>query len=230
MTRPTSRRWLARAALCIGLGFVTTVAVAWALAALAPTPARSRTELLDGGVQWLLCEEHTQWGASRRWWVPLELTDGMVLRSLWDESAIVSDAPCLNRGWGELPEGPDGSSGCEDARGWPALCLWCRLYAAGAAVPIEWVHGGIQASPATTAAASAVVLPLQPIWSGLLINIVVYALAWGVLLFALGWVRRARRRANGRCTGCGYDRAGLAPHAACPECGVTSPATPPLRP
>ncbi len=32
---------------------------------------------------------------------------------------------------------------------------------------------------------------------------------------------RARRLAVGHCVSCGYDRAGLAPGAACPECGKT---------
>lgn len=41
----------------------------------------------------------------------------------------------------------------------------------------------------------------------------------GRVLFAPGPVRPSRRRAKGRCTGCGYDRAGLAEGAACPECG-----------
>lgn len=39
--------------------------------------------------------------------------------------------------------------------------------------------------------------------------------------------RSARRRALGLCSRCGYDRKGLAPAAACPECGETPATVPP---
>ncbi|MFI4881407.1 MAG: hypothetical protein ACIAQU_02355 [Phycisphaerales bacterium JB064] len=63
-------------------------------------------------------------------------------------------------------------------------------------------------------------LPLLPLWPGFLINTFFYAL----LLF-IAWrtpilIRRTLRRRCGRCLGCGYNRDGLEPHAACPECGA----------
>jgi hypothetical protein len=62
-------------------------------------------------------------------------------------------------------------------------------------------------------------LPIAPIWSGLAIDTLFYGtIAW-VPLFLPGTLRRWRRRRTGRCIKCGYDRAGLAPNAACPECG-----------
>ncbi|MFI4915896.1 MAG: hypothetical protein ACIAS6_05235 [Phycisphaerales bacterium JB060] len=63
-------------------------------------------------------------------------------------------------------------------------------------------------------------LPLLPLWPGFLINTLFYAL----LLFSAwrlpGVLRRVVRRRRGRCVGCGYDRGGLDPDAACPECGA----------
>ncbi|HVU64866.1 MAG TPA: hypothetical protein VHC70_12875, partial [Phycisphaerales bacterium] len=62
--------------------------------------------------------------------------------------------------------------------------------------------------------------PVMPIWSGLALNTLFYGtIAWG-LLFLPGTVRRWRRRRGGRCVKCGYDRAGLAAGAPCPECGA----------
>jgi len=57
-------------------------------------------------------------------------------------------------------------------------------------------------------------LPLGFTLNTLLAAAVILTLTEG----AGAWRRRARRR-KGRCPGCGYDRAGVAGDAACPECG-----------
>lgn len=64
-------------------------------------------------------------------------------------------------------------------------------------------------------------LPYEPMWAGLTGNLVVYAATWCVLLAGIGAARRAIRRRRGQCTRCAYDLGGLAPGAACPECGHT---------
>ncbi|MFI4881408.1 MAG: hypothetical protein ACIAQU_02360 [Phycisphaerales bacterium JB064] len=73
---------------------------------------------------------------------------------------------------------------------------------------------------ATTHNLDRFALPLLPLWPGFLINTLFYALllfiAWRTPIF----VRRTLRRRRGRCVGCGYDRDGLDPGAACPECGA----------
>lgn len=63
-------------------------------------------------------------------------------------------------------------------------------------------------------------LPLRPLWPGFLINTFFYAILAFALVRTPRVVRRAIRRRRGRCVGCGYDRDGLDPEAACPECGV----------
>jgi hypothetical protein len=67
---------------------------------------------------------------------------------------------------------------------------------------------------------SNVQLPYLPIWSGAIVDAIVY----GAAVFGLGWagrtlVRRGRHRA-GTCAMCRYDRRGLPEGAKCPECGT----------
>ncbi len=64
-----------------------------------------------------------------------------------------------------------------------------------------------------------VAIPMRPIWKGLLADIGVFSAAWAVPFVVPTIVRRVRRARGGRCRRCGYDRAGLAPGAICPECG-----------
>jgi hypothetical protein len=62
-------------------------------------------------------------------------------------------------------------------------------------------------------------LPWFPLWPGFALNTLFYAgLAWGLWQVPLAIRRRRRRRMN-RCVKCGYDRAGIAADAKCPECG-----------
>ncbi len=55
-------------------------------------------------------------------------------------------------------------------------------------------------------------LPLNPIPLGFIVNTLIYA----GLIGGLGYGRRALRRRRGLCSNCAYDLAGL---ATCPECG-----------
>ena len=57
-----------------------------------------------------------------------------------------------------------------------------------------------------------------PLW----IPFLPFAVATG--LFWLPDYIAAKRVRAGRCPSCGYDRRGLAPDAACPECGTPAPA------
>lgn len=66
-----------------------------------------------------------------------------------------------------------------------------------------------------------VMLPLRPIWPGLLADVAAFSAVWLALLLATGAARAFIRNARGRCPACGYDRRGLPePHGACPECGT----------
>ncbi|MEQ8316442.1 MAG: hypothetical protein RIE77_11250 [Phycisphaerales bacterium] len=62
-------------------------------------------------------------------------------------------------------------------------------------------------------------LPLLPLWPGFAINTGFYALLLFIAWRTPSVVRRTLRRRCGRCARCGYDRGGLGPGTACPECG-----------
>jgi len=64
--------------------------------------------------------------------------------------------------------------------------------------------------------ASERVVPLRPMWAGIFANSVAFgALAW-LVIFGAGWIRRRTRAKRGHCVSCGYALAGL---VRCPECG-----------
>ena len=62
-------------------------------------------------------------------------------------------------------------------------------------------------------------LPTLPIWRGLILNTVLYAGAWWLLFAVPRHLRRVGRRRRGVCPTCGYAIADL---PRCPECGWAS--------
>ena len=108
------------------------------------------------------------------------------------------------------------------ADGWPLLALsaearWRSYDAHG----LNRVIGGVLVGSRIVFPRDAPrILPLQPIWSGFVINSVLYTSLW-FLLFSLGAIRsglqRHRRRRQQRCVHCGYK---LVPdQTRCSECG-----------
>jgi hypothetical protein len=63
-------------------------------------------------------------------------------------------------------------------------------------------------------------VPTCAAWPGLAIDSASYAGLWWLILFAPRRLRHTLRRRRGLCAACGYDRAGLATDAVCPECGA----------
>jgi len=121
-------------------------------------------------------------------------------------------------------------AGYEEARGWPMLALSVRLSLDDPTGPMTCigrarVHGGIAVPHGWTgsarAGATTMLLPLTPIWPGLLMNTAFYTAAWLLVVAGRGMLKRyrqRRRQRRGRCSACGYDLVGdLA--GGCPECG-----------
>lgn len=131
----------------------------------------------------------------------------------------------------------------EVAAGWPLRCVRASrgLGPVEYALPGEFVRGGLVAVPYKWPIAHgsipeyneptvepwpppgpAAMVPLRPIAGGLLVNTLVFAAAWAVVLSPLvlpGMWRRRRRLKKGRCVHCGHSAAGLPEGAPCTECG-----------
>jgi hypothetical protein len=184
-------------------------------------PARIRVVLDDDGNQWYL-KQWNGFGSVRLVaWRSHECTEAHSLRApSWTH---------VRKGRGE----PDGL--WEDARGWPFLCFCARFREFDALHSVAYMRpgidlrGGLECDPFPSwfrrgrpSAASARIIPYEPIWSGLFGNLVLWSLGLYVAYVACrrmyrGWITFGRKR-TGLCAKCGYcltrNISGV-----CPECG-----------
>lgn len=134
--------------------------------------------------------------------------------------------------------------GCESkqhpfwfAAGWPMRAFCYRgtfdsdeakrfSYPGGIVLARSGLRGQMyQVSPGSfTSVRPALILPFKPLWPGFAVNTLLGALLWWVPIAGLQTFVSFRRRRRGRCSRCGYDRAGIPPQAPCPECGTNGPA------
>ncbi len=112
--------------------------------------------------------------------------------------------------------------------GWPMRCLesidfveikrdltWTRTVGPmGIELPLH--------SSTTWPGEAGAVLPLGPIWLGLLANTLFYAYLIALPVLSIRAARVVRRRRRGACESCGYSRAGLDASTPCPECGASN--------
>lgn len=111
-----------------------------------------------------------------------------------------------------------GFRGIDDARGFPALCLWHEIRREG---DVYTTPGGVLLSDPRVSAGSELTvraIAYRPIWLGLAVNIVF----WGGIVWVIGWMVALRRRScrimRGLCIACRYDL-GRDYSRGCPECG-----------
>lgn len=64
-------------------------------------------------------------------------------------------------------------------------------------------------------------IPVGITWPLFVASVSAHAGAWWTLLTGWAFAKRTFRRRRGLCARCAYSRAGLDPHAPCPECGTT---------
>lgn len=218
------KRVMWRVATAVGLGSLTTVAVAWGCALWTDVgTGRTWTEVYRARVasdRFVFVQQSVAFGAAH-----LQQQDeplGTFMRAMpW--TGIQSQKLS-----------PDGSLVVTnvDARGWPVTALRCQFDALVdrriGQGRIEGMRYGLVLGSAASSAAgplrTAKVLPLAPIGVGFALDSVLYGGAWFALLI-LGtvpmWLRAAGRRCRGECGHCGYDLRG-GQHSCCPECGAVS--------
>jgi hypothetical protein len=105
------------------------------------------------------------------------------------------------------------------AYGWPYKCMAAGYLASptgGKPIGLGWFD---VKSPMS---GRRILVPIRPIWQGLVADAVIFTVPWWAMAIAGGagmrsFIQRMRRR-RGRCPRCDYDLRGD-PRGGCPECG-----------
>ena len=215
-----------RLLLCVVLGTVTTVCVAWACSLWVVVPGVERA---SGVAQQMQLPDAWRAEVAR---LP-EVTPGGYAESSLSLRFKRSEAlgrTVLNAIRSAPGDGVDDAF--ESRSGWPMRCLWCASSDGTRKPGVVWERALLVPDRLAREGASFTYfdgtlgkhpLPIGMIGNGLAANTAFYGAVWVVPVFGIPALRRWRRRRRGRCVGCGYELAGL---ATCPECGrIAGPLT-----
>jgi len=233
------RRRLLSVSVCLLVGAIATVAVAW-LSTRWMTPADAMRPLGVGHRGWVRSGGGFSEGTDDRGhtgWMLLEYERSGVRRfvSSWYDP----DVPwSLNGPWPRDPAEPlvptwapflvptshapehKHHTCIAEARGWPLLALSGGFMVSDRRPDKLHCYAAIVPDPDEVARADdwnrATILPLRPMPLGFLADTLSYGSAAWALALVPGFVRRRSRRRAGRCEGCGHLLAHL---EICPECG-----------
>lgn len=201
--------------MCLLLGIVTTVGVAWGCwIGLNP-----RGGTIAGSFRWENSDSWSYWvfqtrGATLVQRIP-EYADWMSVEHKY------ASRPQLPR-WSQVRRRPTTEelkftgSIVEDARGWPILSLYSESRIPAIVVPFNR-NPFFGMTPAQIEKGS---IPNRPIWSGLAADTALFTSIWALPILLPPLLRRWTRRRRGACGSCGYDLR-FTPHCTnCPECGT----------
>jgi len=229
-------RHLYRPIVCLALGAVITVAVAWAVAVAHDEARVFRAPRLSaatwlGDLYWSASVSstpgHTRVASVWRFGIhdptfvypKLIATDVLpawaVVNHEYIEALVKSESRDTGLAW----------SSHELAFGWPVRALAGRtiIKLDGGHTDQGRVHSAIwiDSKPPRNSFAQRM-LPLRPLWRGLLIDTLIYGSVLWCLLVLHGHIRRTVRRRRGRCPACGYPSSGA---GVCSECGESHETT-----
>ena len=236
------KRFLRYVVVCLMLGVITTVAVAWGCAFW--------TDVYDGSLTRVIQPSESD---AYEWYFDVRRQPGSASINLWcillvkvgsDEVApaipttVPPGFPTWNQGWPhESQVSWYGSqiARAQEARGWPWLAMWCEHF-----TYFEQTVEELRSNPAFMTyrtlpyrgfALKTIARPIRPpivrvlplgiIWTGFAGCTVLYASLWLILLYVpsvFANLRQQIRYRRDQCIACGYDLRGDF-SAGCPECG-----------
>lgn len=241
------RRWFTRILICLFLGAITTVAVAWSLSLIGVPEqsgwpeTQSKMQSNQNGAEGVSVSRQRAHG-----WLHV-----IMARAIYEQSVDVSElSDPLSTGdkpesmmprWAALENPTDDlialllppkngvavESRVILATGWPCLAMWSEVD--------RWVQlrqgsrrllrnqietsGYWKFNQATSfSPGHPTLVPLRPIAFGFAFNTGVYALIWFLVWIGLARLRAWSRVCRGRCVGCGYSLKDNV-SGVCPECG-----------
>ena len=107
--------------------------------------------------------------------------------------------------------------------GWPFSALWGASWREGASTPVRQRTNLLEVRKfkgvGSVLNRGVAWLPTRPLWSGWILNTLVFAGAWWGVTALFGHRRRTVRRRRGLCPGCAYDLRDTPVDERCPECG-----------
>lgn len=219
------REMFKRAMMCLLLGVVTTVAVAWGCAVLA-------NPLAHGVILGSFFSSPNQgWW----YWIAREPGATVIERSMARSNAMPTDPKGIVPWWSAVREAPaeieTGTRAIwiEDARGWPWVTMVTETrygtalespYNPFAGSPGEDLNLELGLPPNPVVASSTVHLPTRPIWLSFVPSAVGWAAVFAAIFYAPSALRCHVRRRRGACPACGYDLRYTPDLLRCPECGT----------
>ena len=111
---------------------------------------------------------------------------------------------------------------CVFRSGLPMYCLEGTATKVASNATVRWsIRTAVENGQFTNDYFGGGLLPLRPIFPGVIINTLFYAAIWFGVFFGVAALRRFIRKKRGRCVKCSYDlRSGFAgEERGCPECG-----------